>query len=129
MEYAVHLWLGGKLAAADSLARSAYESRVAIGNQAYIAEAGQVFGAIMRDEGKFAEAESVLTDSYRRFTALAPPSHWLSRLIAESLVRLYYAWGRPEAAQLYLATLGPEERSAVMAQVKRPARHGHPSPR
>ena len=129
MEYAVHLWLGGKLAAADSLARSAYESRVAIGNQAYIAEAGQVFGAIMRDEGKFAEAESVLTDSYRRFTALAPPSHWLSRLIAESLVRLYYAWGRPEGAQLYLATLGPEERSAVMAQVKRPTRHGHPSPR
>ena len=122
MEFARYLELGGQLAAADSVARVVYQARVATGNVAYIAEAGEVLGSILMAEHRYAEAEAVLLDSYRRLGGKASASHPFTRTVAVRLVRLYQATNRPALAEPYLTVLPDSLRRLLSKPAESPKR-------
>jgi serine/threonine-protein kinase len=120
MEFARYLELGGQLSAADSVARIVYQGRLAAGNAAYVAEAGEVLGSILVAEHHYAEAEAVLVDAYRKLANAVSTSHPFARTIAISLVRLYEATHRPALAKPYLAILPDSVQRALEKQEHRP---------
>jgi len=105
MEAARYHWADRDFVAAESLAQLAYRSRLAAGNSLYIAEAGQLYGSILRDARNFAEAEPVLLDSYRRIVDATGERTSFAVFTAGSIVRLYYMWNRPADAERYLSAM------------------------
>ncbi|HTL04972.1 MAG TPA: serine/threonine-protein kinase [Gemmatimonadales bacterium] len=123
MEYARYLVLRKDFAGADSAARLAYQSRLRTRNVPYMAEAGQTLGFVLRSAGRFAESETVLLDAYRKALSLGSASHPVAQFIAGSLVLLYDAWGRPQAAEPYLATMPASVQTAFRARMRKPTTH------
>jgi hypothetical protein len=117
IEAARFRWADHDLPGADSLARLAYASRLAAGNPLYIAEAGQVYGSILRDEHEFVEAERVLVDAYRRTVAVVGREGRFAVFIAGSVARLYYLWNRPADAEPYLSTMPDSVQRALRASL------------
>ena len=66
-------------------------------------EAQSLLGEALAGLGKRAEAEALLLPAYDGLRASAAVSPWKKRAARERIVRLYEAWGRPEAAAAWRA--------------------------
>ncbi|HMB70562.1 MAG TPA: tetratricopeptide repeat protein, partial [bacterium] len=103
VNYGRLLYERGDLAAAESQLRRGvdiYRERLPEGATArWRAEMslGMVLGALER----YDEAESLLVGAYRVTTTGEEPNERGASFVAYELVRLYEAWGRPEAAEPY----------------------------
>jgi hypothetical protein len=64
-------------------------------------------GRCLTVQGRYAEAEPLLRESYERTAAHAPGSGFIPVML-ERLIELYEGWGRPARAEAYRALL--EER-------------------
>jgi tetratricopeptide (TPR) repeat protein len=63
-------------------------------------------GDVRRRAGAYVAAEPILLEAYRSLEAQVGADHRYTREALASLVALYDAWGRPEAAAPYRARLG-----------------------
>ncbi len=86
--------------AADAL--SIREEKLPVGQWSRF-EAQSLLGEALAGLGKLAEAEALLLPAYDGLRASAAVSPWKKRAARERIVRLYEAWGRPEAAAAWRA--------------------------
>jgi serine/threonine-protein kinase len=103
MEYARYHLSNGEVAAAESLAREVYRSRIAQGNWVYILDGANLYSDILIKEHKAAIADTVLRRAYSLADSAQASSY--RKMFAVRLVQLYLTEGRANLAEPYLATL------------------------
>ena len=54
-----------------------------------------MLGAVLTGQGKYAEAERLVVDGFKRMDAAPAPQRRLTRA---RIVKLYEAWGKPDKA-------------------------------
>ena len=60
-----------------------------------------ILGLCWAREGRFAEAEPPIQNSFNAFRDTFGLSDWRTQGAARALAQMYQAWGRPDAAQRY----------------------------
>ena len=65
-------------------------------------------GETLREQGAYAEAETMLQTNFETFKQTLGLDHRNTQRVVETLVTLYTAWGKPEQAALYQAMLTEE---------------------
>ncbi len=92
----------GDAATAETVARAALEVlRRCMSGHWHIRRAESVLGASLGRQGRFEEAEPLLTESHRWLADRLSPRAVAARDALQRVIELYDAWGRPRQAAEY----------------------------